>query len=212
MAGAGRARRWPTAPSASRPACSTCRAPTPRRDEIVALATSRRQVRRRLRLAHAQRGHRDRGGGGRDAARSARRPACGADLAPEDRRAEPLGREREGAGADRRGPRARACGSMADQYLYDAASSNLGIRFPSWALEGGQPKINKRLDDAATWARIKEEMQQADSRARPRELQLRARRHLPSRSVAERPHRSRRCAQKLTGPERPRRAVRDDAA
>ncbi len=54
--------------------------------------------------------------------------------------------------------RARGMRVMADQYLYDAASSNLGIRFPSWALEGGQPEINKRLDDAATWARIKEEM------------------------------------------------------
>lgn len=55
---------------------------------------------------------------------------------------------------------ARAKGQqvMADVYLYDAASSNLGIRFPSWALEGGQPAINQRLDDAATWARIKEEM------------------------------------------------------
>ncbi len=55
---------------------------------------------------------------------------------------------------------ARASGQqvLADQYLYDAASSNLGIRFPSWALEGGQPAINTRLDDDATWARIKEEM------------------------------------------------------
>ncbi|MEZ5421388.1 MAG: D-aminoacylase [Vicinamibacterales bacterium] len=55
---------------------------------------------------------------------------------------------------------ARAAGLqvMADQYLYDAASSNLGIRFPAWALEGGQPAINTRLDDAKTWARIKQEM------------------------------------------------------
>ena len=35
---------------------------------------------------------------------------------------------------------------------YTAASSNLGIRFPSWVLEGGQPKINERLDDSATVA------------------------------------------------------------
>lgn len=54
--------------------------------------------------------------------------------------------------------RAKGMRVMADQYLYDAASSNLGIRFPSWALEGGQPAINTRLDDAATWARIKDEM------------------------------------------------------
>jgi N-acyl-D-amino-acid deacylase len=46
----------------------------------------------------------------------------------------------------------------ADVYLYDAASSTLGIRFPSWALEGGQSQINQRLGDEATWMRIREEM------------------------------------------------------
>ena len=40
----------------------------------------------------------------------------------------------------------------ADQYAYTAASSTLGIRFPSWALEGGQEKIDARLNDPATWA------------------------------------------------------------
>ncbi len=54
--------------------------------------------------------------------------------------------------------RARGMRVIADQYLYDAASSTLGIRFPSWALEGGQAEIVKRLDDPATWAKIKEEM------------------------------------------------------
>ena len=47
---------------------------------------------------------------------------------------------------------------MADQYAYTAASSTLGIRFPSWALEGGQPAIAARLNDPAQWARIKREM------------------------------------------------------
>ena len=47
---------------------------------------------------------------------------------------------------------------VADQYAYTAASSTLGIRFPSWALEGGQSRIQERLNDPATWARIKEEM------------------------------------------------------
>jgi N-acyl-D-amino-acid deacylase len=56
--------------------------------------------------------------------------------------------------------RARGMQVAADVYLYDAASSNLGIRFPSWVLEGGQPAITERLDDAAIWARIKEEMKQ----------------------------------------------------
>jgi N-acyl-D-amino-acid deacylase len=47
----------------------------------------------------------------------------------------------------------------ADQYAYTAASSSLGIRFPSWALEGGQQKIGERLADDATWAKIRTEMQ-----------------------------------------------------
>ena len=46
----------------------------------------------------------------------------------------------------------------ADQYAYTAASSGLGIRFPSWVLEGGQSKIAERLNTPATWARIKTEM------------------------------------------------------
>jgi N-acyl-D-amino-acid deacylase len=46
----------------------------------------------------------------------------------------------------------------ADQYAYTAASSSLGIRFPSWALEGGQSQIDTRLRDAATWAKIKTEI------------------------------------------------------
>ena len=55
--------------------------------------------------------------------------------------------------------RARGVDVQADQYAYTAASSNLGIRFPSWVLEGGQAKINERLKDAQTWAKIKIEMQ-----------------------------------------------------
>jgi N-acyl-D-amino-acid deacylase len=54
--------------------------------------------------------------------------------------------------------RARGLRVAADVYLYDAASSSLGIRFPSWVLEGGQPAIDGRLEDPATWARIREEM------------------------------------------------------
>jgi N-acyl-D-amino-acid deacylase len=46
----------------------------------------------------------------------------------------------------------------ADQYAYSAASSSLGIRFPSWALEGGQPQITERLNDSGTWSKIKTEM------------------------------------------------------
>ncbi|HXH06295.1 MAG TPA: amidohydrolase family protein, partial [Vicinamibacterales bacterium] len=46
----------------------------------------------------------------------------------------------------------------ADQYAYTAASSTLGIRFPSWVLEGGPDKIRARLDDPALWPRIRDEM------------------------------------------------------
>jgi N-acyl-D-amino-acid deacylase len=46
----------------------------------------------------------------------------------------------------------------ADQYAYTAASSTLGIRFPSWVLEGGSSKIAERLNDPAVWQKIKVEM------------------------------------------------------
>jgi N-acyl-D-amino-acid deacylase len=46
----------------------------------------------------------------------------------------------------------------ADQYAYSAGSAGLGIRFPSWALEGGREPIRQRLEDGATWAKIRGEM------------------------------------------------------
>jgi N-acyl-D-amino-acid deacylase len=46
----------------------------------------------------------------------------------------------------------------ADQYAYTAAASTLSIRFPAWALEGGEEEVRKRLDDEATWTKIREEM------------------------------------------------------
>ena len=54
--------------------------------------------------------------------------------------------------------RKRGVEVMADQYAYTAASSSLRIRFPAWALEGGREKIRERLEDPATWAKIKEEI------------------------------------------------------
>ena len=54
--------------------------------------------------------------------------------------------------------RKRGVAIAADQYAYTAASSTLGIRFPSWALEGGQEQLAQRLNDAATWERIKTDM------------------------------------------------------
>jgi N-acyl-D-amino-acid deacylase len=53
--------------------------------------------------------------------------------------------------------RKRGLNVEADQYAYTAGSSNLGIRFPSWVLEGGQAQIVARLDDPAQWPKIKKE-------------------------------------------------------
>jgi N-acyl-D-amino-acid deacylase len=55
--------------------------------------------------------------------------------------------------------RQRGVNVQADQYAYTAGSSSLSIRFPSWALEGGRAEVAKRLNDTATWAKIKAEMQ-----------------------------------------------------
>jgi N-acyl-D-amino-acid deacylase len=54
--------------------------------------------------------------------------------------------------------RAKGIDVTADQYAYTAASSGLGIRFPSWVLEGGEAKIAERLNTPATWERIRGEM------------------------------------------------------
>ena len=54
--------------------------------------------------------------------------------------------------------RARGIDVRADQYAYTAASSGLGIRFPSWVLEGGQAKTAERLKTPETWEKIKQEM------------------------------------------------------
>ena len=54
--------------------------------------------------------------------------------------------------------RKRGIDVRADHYAYTAASSTLGIRFPSWVLEGGHAKIEERLNDPPTWQKIKTEM------------------------------------------------------
>src|SRR5690349_291736 len=54
--------------------------------------------------------------------------------------------------------RLRGVDVRADQYAYTAASSTLGVRFPSWALEGGPARIAERLNTPATWQTIKTEM------------------------------------------------------
>lgn len=56
--------------------------------------------------------------------------------------------------------RSRGLDVQADQYAYTAAASSLSIRFPDWVLEGGQEEVRKRLDDPATWAKVKEGMKE----------------------------------------------------
>ena len=56
--------------------------------------------------------------------------------------------------------RARGIKVGADQYAYTAGASSLSIRFPAWALEGGDDAVRARLDNPASWAKIKAEMQQ----------------------------------------------------
>lgn len=55
--------------------------------------------------------------------------------------------------------RKRGLKVQADQYAYTAGSSSLSIRFPSWALEGTAADVKTRLNDPATWTRVKKEMQ-----------------------------------------------------
>jgi len=54
--------------------------------------------------------------------------------------------------------RRRGVKVQADQYAYTAGSSSLSIRFPAWVLEGGEAGIRERLNDPATWQRIKTEI------------------------------------------------------
>lgn len=55
---------------------------------------------------------------------------------------------------------ARAKGQQVtiDQYLYSAASTGIGILFPSWLFEGGNEKVRERLNDASTRARVRREI------------------------------------------------------
>ena len=114
--------------------------------EIIDLARVAGERRRRLRHAHAQR---------RDGARSRgrgvdpRRLTTGARVQISHLKVDSPSRwgASEKALAMIDAARSRGVDVMADQYAYTAASSTLGIRFPSWALEGGQPAIAARLND-----------------------------------------------------------------
>src|SRR5262249_36956794 len=54
--------------------------------------------------------------------------------------------------------RAKGVDVAADQYAYTAASSGLGIRFPSWVLEGGPAKMAERLNTPDQWDKIKKDI------------------------------------------------------
>jgi len=54
--------------------------------------------------------------------------------------------------------RAEGVDVVADQYPYDRAATNLGIRLPAWSLADG--KVKERLADPATRAKIAAEMHQ----------------------------------------------------
>jgi N-acyl-D-aspartate/D-glutamate deacylase len=82
--------------------------------------------------------------------------------------------------------RKRGLDVQADQYAYTAASSTLGIRFPSWVLEGGQPAIAERLNDDATWDEDQGRDARPAGRARPRGPVVRRHRLVSRRPVAER--------------------------
>lgn len=54
--------------------------------------------------------------------------------------------------------RARGVDVAADMYLYTAGGTGLEAVIPSWAFDGGFPKLLERLKDPATRARLKREM------------------------------------------------------
>jgi N-acyl-D-amino-acid deacylase len=49
---------------------------------------------------------------------------------------------------------------VVDQYPYDRSSTNLGVVLPTWALADGKEKIQERLKDPETRAKIKAEMKE----------------------------------------------------
>jgi len=55
--------------------------------------------------------------------------------------------------------RARGVDVAADMYLYDAGGTGLEAVIPSWAFDGGAPKLLERLKDPATRTRLKKEIE-----------------------------------------------------
>lgn len=59
-----------------------------------------------------------------------------------------------------RAARERGLTVTVDQYAYPASSTSLDVRLPNWAVAGGREEGRKRIADAATRAKIVEEMKQ----------------------------------------------------
>ena len=133
LAGDGRRRR-----RASRPACNTCPAPTRKTPEIIDLA----RVAANAGGVYASH-MRNEGTALEAAVAETIRVGAATGARVQISHLKVDSPSRWGASAKALAmidaARARGVDVMADQYAYTAASSTLGIRFPSWALEGGQP-------------------------------------------------------------------------
>ena len=127
--------------------------------EIVALAKAAGRNRRRLRHAHAQRRHRARSGREGGARRSARPRACPVEIshlkvdAPSRWGASAKALAMIDAARARGMQRRRRRLSLRRGELRRSASASRRGRS-----KAARTQINERLDDAATWRRIKEEM------------------------------------------------------
>ena len=174
-AGARRSRRCATAPSASRPACSTCRAPTPTQSEIVALARTAAQS-GGLYATHMRNEGTELEAAVKEALDDRRSGAVpGRDLAPQGRRAEPMGRQRQGARDDRRGA---GEGHDGQRRRLSLRRGQLHARHPV-SVVGARRRPGRDQRAAGRCGDVGADQggdEEADSRARARELQLRAHR------------------------------------
>ena len=108
-------------------------------------------------IAHAERRDGARGGGGGDDSRRLDDRRAGADLAPESRQPEPLGRQRPGAGDDRRRPQPRRRRDGRPVRLH---RGELDARHP-FSVVGARGRTDRdggAPGRSAQWARIKREM------------------------------------------------------
>ena len=110
--------------------------------------------------------------------------ASGPDLAPEGGQSAAAGALAEGADADGRGQRPRD-GRQRRSVRLHRGELHAGIRFPAWALEGGQEKIAERLNDPPDMDQDQDRDASASGRARLSDLSFAVVASLPRGSVAE---------------------------